>query len=100
MTQVNVNPSGPPVREDSADRSTAAGINLLTVVVVLAVVVALVWFLFSGPVGGLFRGTNDVNINVNTPAQSAPAQTAPGGASAPVAPAAAPAAPGAAPAGR
>ena len=81
MSQVNVNPSGPPVREDSGDRAAAAGINFLTVVVVLAVVVALLWFLFSGPVGGLFRGTSDVNVNVNTPAQ-----TQPGGSTAPAAP--------------
>jgi len=86
MSQINVNPSGPPLRENGGDRTAAAGINFLTVIVVLAVVVALLWFLFSGSLGGLFRGTSDVNINVNTPAQSAPAQTAPAPA-APVAPA-------------
>ena len=87
MSQVNVNPSGPPVREDSGDRATAAGINFLTVVVVLAVVVALLWFLFSGPIGGLVRGTSDVNVNVNTPAQTQPSGPATGGgADAPAAP--------------
>jgi hypothetical protein len=90
MSQVNVNPSGPPVREDSGDRAAAAGINFLTIVVVLAVVVALLWFLFSGPVGGLFRGTSDVNVNVNTPAQTQPSGpgTGTGGSSAPSAPSA------------
>jgi hypothetical protein len=88
VSQVNINPSGPPVRDDSGDRSTAAGINFLTVVVVLAFAAALLWFLFSGPVGGLFRGTSDVNINVNTPAQTAPSGgTTGGGAAAPAAPA-------------
>ena len=98
MSQVNINPSGPPVRDDSGDRTAAAGINFLTVVVVLAVVVALLWFVFSGPIGGLFRGTSDVNVNVNTPAQTqpsgpgvgggsnAPAGSGAGGTSAPAAP--------------
>ena len=84
MSQVNINPSGPSVRDDGGDRAAAAGINFLTVIVVLAVVVALLWFLFSGPVGGLFRGTSDVNINVNTPAQTQPSGT--GGSTAPAAP--------------
>ena len=83
MSQVNINPSGPPVRDDGGDRAAAAGINFLTVIVVLAVVVALLWFLFSGPVGGLFRGTSDVNINVNTPAQTQPAGPGLGGSNAP-----------------
>ncbi len=98
MSQVNINPSGPPVRDDGGDRAAAAGINFLTVIVVLAVVVALLWFLFSGPVGGLFRGTSDVNINVNTPAQTQPSGTGTGGSTAPAAPReAAPAQPGSAP---
>jgi hypothetical protein len=58
MTQVNVNP--PPTQErpvetvdTSGDRSTAAGINLVTVVIALVVVVALVWYLLTGPLHGL-----------------------------------------------
>ena len=98
MSQVNVNPSGPPLRDDGGDRAAAAGINFLTVIVVLAVVVALLWFLFSGPVGGLFRGTSDVNINVNTPAQTQPSGTGTGGSTAPAAPRVdTPAQPGSAP---
>ena len=54
MSQVNVNPGGAPVREDTGDRTAAAGINFATVIIVLAVVVAVLWFLFSGPVGSLF----------------------------------------------
>ena len=86
MSQVNVNPGGAPVREDTGDRTAAAGINFATMLIVLAIVVAVLWFLFSGPIGTLFRGGNvDVNINTpsNPPAQTQPAQpaqpSAPGG---------------------
>jgi hypothetical protein len=77
MSQVNVTPGGGPVREDTGDRTAAAGINFATVLIVLAIVVAVLWFLFSGPIGTLFRGGNvDVNINPpnNPPAQTQPAQ--------------------------
>lgn len=80
MSQVNVNPGGGPVREDSGDRTAAAGINFATVIIVLAVVVAVLWFLFSGPVGSLFRG-GAVDVNINAP--SAPAQSQPAAPSAP-----------------
>lgn len=81
MSQINVNP-GTPVREASGDRTAAAGINFATTLIVLAVVVAVLWFLFSGPVGSFFRsGDVDVNVNVpNPPAQTQPAApAAPGG---------------------
>ena len=80
MSQVNVNPGGAPVREGSGDRTAAAGINFATVIIVLAVVVAVLWFLFSGPLGTLFRGGN-VDVNVNTP--NPPAQSQPAAPSAP-----------------
>lgn len=73
MSQVNVNPGGRPVHEDTGDRTAAAGINFATMLIVLAIVVAVLWFLFSGPIGTLFRG-GDVDVNVNTPA-NAPGQT-------------------------
>ncbi len=93
MSQININPSsGAPVPPDNGDRTAAAGINFLTVIVVLGFVVAVLWFLFSGPIGGLLRGTSDVNINVNPPAQTQPSGPANSG------PAVAPAQP-AAPAG-
>ena len=66
MSQVNVNPGGAPVREDTGDRTAAAGINFATMLIVLAIVVGVLWFLFSGPIGTLFRG-GDANININTP---------------------------------
>jgi len=74
VSQVNVNPGGAPVREDTGDRTAAAGINFAAMLIVLAVVVAVLWFLFSGPVGNLFRG-GDMNVNVNTP--NTPSQTQP-----------------------
>ena len=76
MSQVNVNPGGAPVRDDVGDRTAAAGINFATVIIVLAVVVAVLWFLFAGPVGSFFRG-GTVDVNVNTPAQTAPAPAQP-----------------------
>jgi len=76
MSQVNVNPGGAPVRDDAGDRTAAAGINFATVIIILAVVVAVLWFLFSGPVGSFFRG-GTMNVNVNTPAQTAPAPAQP-----------------------
>jgi len=88
MSQVNVNPGGRPVREDTGDRTAAAGINFATMLIVLAIVIGVLWFLFSGPIGTLFRGGGgDVDVNVNPPsnppAQTQPAQpaqpSAPGG---------------------
>ena len=76
MSQVNVNPGGAPVREDTGDRTAAAGINFATMLIVLAIVVGVLWFLFSGPIGTFFRG-GTVDVNVNTPAQTQPAQTQP-----------------------
>src|ERR1041385_7019201 len=82
MSQVNVNPGGAPVREDTGDRTAAAGINFATMLIVLAIVVAVLFFLFSGPVGSFFRGGShgSVDINVNTPNVTQPAQpSAPSG---------------------
>jgi len=82
MSQVNVNPGGPPVSEDTGDRTAAAGINFATMLIVLAIVVGVLWFLFSGPIGTFFRGGNvDVNVNTpsNPPAQTQPAPSNPGG---------------------
>ena len=83
MSQINVNvpPEGPnPGRmEASHDRTTAAGINLITVLIVLAVLAALVWYLLTGPLHGLIAGTTattNYNVTVNTPTQVAPAGSA------------------------
>ena len=75
MSQVNVSPGGGPVHDDTTDRTAAAGINFATMLIVLAIVVAVLWFLFSGPIGGFFRGgSGRVDVNVNPPAQTQPAQ--------------------------
>jgi hypothetical protein len=69
MGQVNVNPPS-----DSGDRSAAAGINLVTVLIVLVVILIVGWFLFTGPLANLGGGgTNnptDVNVKVEAPAPS------------------------------
>jgi hypothetical protein len=70
MGQVNVNPPG---SDRGGDSAAAAGINLITVLVVLAVVVALLWFIFTGPLQSLTSGPRDVNVDVNVPAQQQPA---------------------------
>src|SRR5262249_4514780 len=104
MSQINVNPGGPPIQEDTGDRTAAAGINFATMLIVLAIVVAVLFFLFSGPIGSLFRGGGNgrIDVNVNTPGQttqpsqpSGPSVTNPGsgsssGPSAPANPAAKP----------
>jgi len=88
VSQINVNP--PVVERDGGDRSAAAGINLITVLVVLVVLAALAWFLFTGPLQGMMSGgTTNVNVsqpapaqqqapnvNVNVPAPAQPAQPA------------------------
>lgn len=83
MSQVDVNPGGPPVFDDTGDRTGAAGISVATMLIVLAFVVAVLWLLFSGLIGTFFReGNADVNVNtpINPPAQTQPVQpsSAPG----------------------
>ncbi len=71
MSQININ--GP---DDPGDRTAAAGINLISVIIILLVVLALAWFLFAGPlhIFGTTTTTNGggTNINVNPPAQTGP----------------------------
>ncbi len=66
MNQINVNPEPP--RRDSGESAVAAGINLITVLVVLGVVVALAALLFAGPFRNVFGG-GTTNVNVNPPAK-------------------------------
>jgi hypothetical protein len=67
VSQINVNP--PPSVErvepvDSGDRTAAAGINLITVVIVLGVLAIIAWYLFTGPLRSLGAGgTTNVNVN-------------------------------------
>ena len=79
MTEVHVHETADPVIVDSAsDRSAAAGINMITVLIVLAVLVIGAWFLFSGPLHSVATSTpgagtsSSTTINNNPPAQSQP----------------------------
>jgi hypothetical protein len=68
MNQINVNPERPPVDvvDTSGDRSAAAGINLITVLIVVVVLAVIAWFLFTGPLrNGVGGGSTTTNINVN-----------------------------------
>lgn len=74
MSQINVNvpPPEPPV-ERGSDRTAAAGINMITVLIVLAVLAVVAWYLFTGPLRSLTAGTgagNNTNITVNAPTQA------------------------------
>jgi len=66
VSQINVNP--PPGMEPvdaSGDRSAAAGINLITVLIVLGVLAIIAWYLFTGPLRTVGSGGSTTNINVN-----------------------------------
>ncbi len=67
MSQYNVN--GP---DDGNDRTAAAGINLITVLIVLAVLVFLAWFLFTGPVQSMFHTGPTINVNPSSGQQQQP----------------------------
>src|SRR4051794_7907864 len=73
MPEININNPAPSTeRVDSGgDRTAAAGINFLTVIVVLAGVAAVLWFLFTGPFRNGFSSGGQTNVNVNPPAQQA-----------------------------
>jgi hypothetical protein len=67
MSQINVTPGG----TDGGDRTAAAGINFMTVLIVLLVLLAAAWFLFAGPGRAIFGGgTYNVNVNTNPPANT------------------------------
>jgi hypothetical protein len=79
MSQINVN-APPPRPDDGGGRAAAAGINLVTVLIVLAVLAVVAWFLFTGPLKAVMGGSTTVNVNqpaqqqapnvnVNVPAQ-------------------------------
>jgi hypothetical protein len=85
VNQINVNPPGVEPVDTSGDRTAAAGINLITVLIVLGVLAIIAWYLFTGPLRsiGSSSGTTNVNVNpapttVNINPPSAP-NPAPGG---------------------
>src|SRR5690349_18754792 len=65
MSQINVNTPDPV--DTSGDRSAAAGINLITVLIVLAVLAVIAWYLFTGPLHMVGSNSGSTNINVNPP---------------------------------
>jgi hypothetical protein len=73
MPEININNPAPSsgTVDSGGDRTAAAGINFLTVIVVLAVVAAVLWFLFTGPFRNGFS-SGPTNVNVNPPAQQSP----------------------------
>jgi hypothetical protein len=71
MTEVHINnppertvPERVVVEHDSTDRTSAATINFLTVLIVLVAVIAILWFLFSGPLQAAMYPAAPTNINV------------------------------------
>jgi len=87
MSQIHVDvPEPVEVVHSSGDRSAAAGINLITVLIVLAVLAVVAWFLITGPLRGLAGGATTINvnpaptsgttININPPSAPAPAGNA------------------------
>jgi len=68
VNQINVNPPGVERVESvdsSGDRTAAAGINMITVLIVLAVLAIVAWYLFTGPLRSLGAATNGGTTNVN-----------------------------------
>ncbi len=93
MSQINVNDRTGSTAGDGGG-TAAAGINFLAVVVVAVVAIAVLWFLFTGPLSSPRSGTapgpnppaqqerTDVNVNlpkveVNPPAQQPAAPSKP-----------------------
>jgi len=94
VSQVNVNAPPPSVDPDTGGgHAAAAGINMITVLIVLGVLAVIAWYLFTGPLRSIGSGTTNVNvspagqptttttINVNPP--SAPNPPPAGGNNAP-----------------
>ncbi|MDQ3810939.1 MAG: hypothetical protein M3336_11670 [Chloroflexota bacterium] len=67
MSQINVNtpPTGVEPVETSGDRTAAAGINLITVLIVLGVLAIIAWYLFTGPLRSMTAGGSSTTVNVN-----------------------------------
>jgi len=63
VSQVNVNVPEPVETRSSGDRSAAAGINLITVLIVLGVLAVIAWYLFTGPLRTM--GSTDTTVNIN-----------------------------------
>jgi cytoskeletal protein RodZ len=62
MSQIHVH-DHEPVVDTSGDRTGAVAFNLITVVIVLAVLGVIAWYLFTGPLR--IGAGSQTNINVN-----------------------------------
>jgi hypothetical protein len=72
MSQINVNSPDPiEAHATSGDRTAAAGINLITVLIVLGVLAIIAWYLFTGPLRSMSASGGTTTINVNQPAPTA-----------------------------
>jgi hypothetical protein len=69
MSQINVNPSS-----DSGDRTGSSMINMVTVIIVLAVLVLVGWWLVTAGPFSTTGAPRDVNVNINPPTVQQPAQ--------------------------
>jgi hypothetical protein len=65
VNQINVNPPSAEPVDTTGDRSAAAGINLITVLIVLGVLAIIAWYLFTGPLRSMGSGSSTTNVNVN-----------------------------------
>jgi hypothetical protein len=91
VSQINIHEPAETV-DTSGDRTAAAGINMITVLIVLAVLLVIAWYLFTGPLRiGAAGGQTNINVNPaptvnvnppsqpNAPAPNPPANNNPGG---------------------
>lgn len=78
--------SGPAEVRHTSDRSSSVGMSLITILAVVAVVAALAWYLFTGPLANINRGSavgTTTNVAGNPAAlQEQPPVPAPSAASA------------------
>jgi hypothetical protein len=78
MSQVNVNPPGGPGYRDDGGSAAAAGVNLLAVVLIIAVLIAIAVVAWGATAGNWFGasttnpGSNNTTINVSAPARTGP----------------------------
>jgi hypothetical protein len=77
MSQVNVNPPGGPVYRDDGGSAAAAGINLLAVVLIIAILIAIAVIAWGATAGHWFgtttspsNGSGNTTINVSAPARA------------------------------
>jgi hypothetical protein len=71
VNQINVSPPGAEPVDTSGDRTAAAGINMITVLIVLGVLAIIAWYLFTGPLRSIGAGGGTTNVNVNPAPTSA-----------------------------